>query len=61
MNCPLVSKQQYDAIIQSKPYSYVEIDGYQFVKGAADETLINVLNEIKEALNLSFSIQTYKK
>ena len=61
MNCPLVSKQQYDAIIQSKPYSYVGIDGYQFVKGAADETLINVLNEIKEALNLSFSIQTYKK
>ena len=61
MNCPLVSKQQYDAIIQSKPYSYVEIDGYQFVKGAADETLINVLNEIKEALNLSFSIETYKK
>ena len=60
-NCPLVSKQQYDAIIQSKPYSYVEIDGYQFVKGAADETLINVLNEIKEALNLSFSIETYKK
>ena len=59
MNCPLVSKQQYDAIIQSKPYSYVEIDGYQFVKGAADETLINVLNEIKEALNLSFSIQIY--
>ena len=61
MNCPLVSKQQYDAIIESKPYSYVEIDGYQFVKGAADETLINVLNEIKDALNLSFSIQTYKK
>lgn len=61
MNCPLVSKQQYDAIIQSKPYSYVEIDGYQFVKGAADKTLINVLNEIKEALNLSFSIETYKK
>ena len=61
LNCPLASKQQYDAIIQSKPFSYVEIDGYQFVKGAADETLINVLNEIKEALNLSFSIQTYKK
>ena len=59
LNCPLASKQQYDAIIQSKPFSYVEIDGYQFVKGAADETLINVLNEIKEALNLSFSIQIY--
>lgn len=59
LNCPLASKQQYDAIIQSKPFSYVEIDGYQFVKGAADETLINVLNEIKETLNLSFSIQIY--
>ena len=59
LNCPLASKQQYDAIIQSKPFSYVEIDGYQFVKGAADETLINVLNEIKDALNLSFSIQIY--
>ena len=59
LNCPLPAKQQYDEIIQSKPFSYVEIDGYQFVKGAADETLINVLNEIKEALNLSFSIQIY--
>lgn len=59
LNCPLASKQQYDAIIQSKPFSYVEIDGYQFVKGVADETLINVLNEIKDALNLSFSIQIY--
>ena len=57
LNCPLASKQQYDAISQSKSFSYVEIDGYQFVKGVSDDTLINILNEIKSVLNLSFSIQ----
>ena len=59
LNCPLASKQQYDAISQSKSFSYVEIDGYQFVKGVSDDTLINILNEIKSVLNLSFSIQIY--
>ena len=59
LNCPLASKQQYDAISQSKSFSYVEIDGYQFVKGVSADTLINILNEIKSVLNLSFSIQIY--
>ena len=58
LGCPLASAEKYTKITQSK-YSYVEIDGYHFVKGAADETYINILNEIKDKLNLSFSIQIY--
>ena len=59
LGCPLVSVQKYDAIVNSSNYSYVEIDGYQFVKGAADETCINVLNEIKAKLNLSYTLQIH--
>ena len=59
LGCPLVSVQKYDAIVNSGNYNYVEIDGYQFVKGAADETCINILNEIKAKLNLSYTLQIY--
>lgn len=57
--CKLATKVQEDGIINSR-FSYVEVDGYYIVKGAADETLINVLEEVKEKLNLEINILTYR-
>lgn len=57
--CKLASKEQEDGIKNSR-FSYVEVDGYYIVKGAADETLINVLEEVKEKLNLKINILTYR-
>lgn len=58
--CPLASTVKYDAIENAPNYSYVEEDGYYFVKGAADETLINVLNMLKTELSLDLEIEIYR-
>ncbi len=59
-NSPLASTVKYDAIENAQNYSYVEEDGYYFVKGAADETLINVLNMLKTELSLDLEIEIYR-
>lgn len=59
-NCPLASTVKYGDIENASNYSYVEEDGYYFVKGAADETLINVLNMLKTELSLELEIEIYR-
>lgn len=59
-NSPLASTVKYDAIENAPNYSYVEEEGYYFVKGAADETLINVLNMLKEQMSLDLEIEIYR-
>lgn len=58
--CPLASTVKYDAIENAPNYSYVEEGGFYFVKGAADKTLINVLNMLKQELSLDMEIEIYR-
>ncbi len=58
--CPLASTVKYDAIENAPNYSYVEEGGFYFVKGAADKTLINVLNMLKQELSLDLEIEIYR-
>ena len=54
-DCPLVSKEKHDMILNSK-FSYEEVDEYYVVKGINKNTMINFLNQLKEELNLDFVI-----
>lgn len=58
--CPLASTTKYDAIENAPNYSYVQEEGYYFVKGSADETLINVLYMLKEQMSLDLEIEIYR-
>lgn len=58
--CPLASTEKYDAIENAPNYAYIQEDGYYFVKGSADETLINVLNMLKKELSLDMEIEIYR-
>lgn len=58
--CPLASMEKYDAIENAPNYAYIQEGGYYFVKGSADETLINVLNMLKKELSLDMEIEIYR-
>lgn len=58
LKCDLATKTPNETILNSK-YEYVKEGEYYFVKGAADETLINVLKVVKEALKLNLEIEIY--
>ncbi len=60
VGCPLASFEKDERIESHKNFSYVQEGGYYFIKGAADETLINVLKEIDAELNLGLDIEIYR-
>lgn len=56
--CPLASTVQMDGIKNSEgEYSYVSAGQYHFVKGAKSYTLIRVLEELKNIMNLDLEIE----
>ncbi len=57
-NRPLISKIQFPEILESNEYSYVKINQYNVVKGIDDNTKINILELIKDKLNLDLKIET---
>ena len=59
-SCPLASKEQYDAISSSSKYEYIKQGDYYFVKGASDDTLINVLELIKSSLQINMFVEYVK-
>lgn len=60
VGCPLASFEKDERIESHKNFSYVQEGGYYFIKGAADETLINILKEIDAELNLGLDIEIYR-
>lgn len=56
LGCPLISKQQYDAINNSSKYRYIKEGEYYIVKGMSDDTKIAALKYLNEQLNLGLTI-----
>ncbi len=59
IGCPLVSKIQYDQIINSTEFEYVQAGDYYVVTKIGDKTKLDMLNLISEKLNLNLKV-TYK-
>ena len=53
--CPLMSTEEQPGIVNSN-YNYQIEGGYYIVKGAMDDTLINVLDELNNQLNLGVQV-----
>lgn len=54
--CPMVSTEKQSDILESNTYEYHQEGKYYIVKGAHDDTLINILEELKAQLNLDIEI-----
>ena len=54
---PMATKTQVQSLLDSDGYSYVELDGYYFVKGANGYTLTRILEDLNERLNLKIQIE----
>lgn len=57
--CPLMSLEEHQEILNSREYTYHQEGNFYIVKGANDDTLINVLAELNTQLDLGVEI-TYK-
>ena len=53
--CPLMSTEELPGIMNSD-FTYQKEGNYYIVKGAIDDTLINVLNELNSQLNLGVQV-----
>ena len=54
--CPLISTEKLPDIINSNEYSYYQEGQYFIVKGASDDTLINILNDLNSKLDLGIIV-----
>ena len=56
LDCPLVSKTQYDAILNNtQGFSYVNIDDFYIIKGIIIGTMNDFLNQISSELDLNIN------
>lgn len=55
-NCPLMSLEEHPEILNSREYTYHQEGKFYIVKGANDDTLINVLTELNTQLDLRVEI-----
>ena len=53
---PMATKDPVQSLLESDNYSYVEADGYYFVKGANGYTLVRILEDLDRSLNLNIQI-----
>lgn len=54
---PMATKTQVQGVLDSSDYSYVEAEGYYFVKGANGYTLIRILEDLNENLSLNIKVE----
>lgn len=54
--CPMMSTEQLPGILNSSDFTYHNEGKYFIVKGAIDDTLINILNDLNTKLNLGIEI-----
>ena len=54
---PMATKNKAQGVLNSEGYSYVEADGYYFVKGANGYTLVRILEDLNKSLNLNIQIE----
>ncbi len=56
-NCPLISKTIYDEVDGKDGYSYVQMDGCYFLKGAKTYTYVRILEDLNGFLNVGMTIR----
>ena len=56
-NCPLISKTIYDDVDGKDGYSYVQMDGCYFLKGAKTYTYVRILEDLNGFLNVGMTIR----
>ena len=54
--CPLISKIQYDEIINDPTFGYVQVGNYYVVTNIGDTTKVNMLDLISDELQLNLKI-----
>lgn len=54
-NCPMISLEEMPGIVNSN-FKYHKEGDYYIVKGAIDDTLINILNELNSQLNIGYIV-----
>lgn len=54
-NCPMISLEEMPGIVNSN-FKYHKEGDYYIVKGAIDDTLINILNELDSQLNIGYIV-----
>jgi len=54
---PMATKTQVQSLLDSDGYTYIEADGYYFVKGANGYTLTRILEDLNKSLNLGIQIE----
>lgn len=54
--CPLISKIQYDEIINDPAFGYVQVGNYYVVTNIGDTTKVNMLDHISDELQLNLKI-----
>jgi hypothetical protein len=54
-NCPMISLEEMPDIVNSN-FKYHKEGDYYIVKGAIDDTLINILNELNSQLNIGYIV-----
>ena len=58
LGCPLVSKEEYEEILDNtQGYSYVNVDGYNIIKGINLRTMRNFLTQVSEELGLGLNLE----
>ena len=55
--CALIDRIQRDEILNSSGFTYVTINGFHIVKGILVNTMVDVLNNISEILNLGLDVK----
>lgn len=56
LNRPLISAEKYDEIENSTEFTYYQEGDYYFVKGAKTYTLVRILEDLNEMLNIGMTI-----
>lgn len=55
-NCPMLSREKFEAIENDPGYSYVQVDNYYFVKGAKSYTYVRIIEDLSKMLGLNISV-----
>ncbi len=58
LGCPMISPNKYEEIENNtQGYSYVEVNGFYFIKGMNGKTMRNILTTISNELNLNLKVE----
>ena len=55
-NCPMLSREKFEAIENDPGYSYAQVDNYYFVKGAKSYTYVRIIEDLSKMLGLNISV-----